>query len=197
VACDVVPRLTPPPMSAPNGFCSAKRCARGRRDVNVDFATGLRQRSSVNRMSYALAGVTETRGETAAGQSFTRARRLALAALTLWTLGCGVAALGGGDGGTWIARRRHTTARPFGELAVDIERAFAGDERASVHRGDSRVRVVLDRDAQLEVRDRGDRVLLIGTVVLGGGPSRSVVVKQWMDVVAALPGVGRRTNAEE
>jgi len=40
-------------MSAPNGFCSAKRCARGRRDVNVDFATGLRQRSSVNRMSYA------------------------------------------------------------------------------------------------------------------------------------------------
>jgi len=42
-------------MSAPNGFCSAKRRARGRRDVNVDFATGLRQRSSVNRMSYALA----------------------------------------------------------------------------------------------------------------------------------------------
>jgi len=44
-------------MSAPNGFCSAKRRARGRRDVNVDFATGLRQRSSVNRMSYALGGV--------------------------------------------------------------------------------------------------------------------------------------------
>ncbi len=133
----------------------------------------------------------------AAAQHHWRLRLASLGLLALLTLGCGISALGGGGGVTWVERRRHPSARPFSELATDVERAFANDERASVHRGETKVRVVLDRDAQLEVRDRGDRVLLVASVDTRGGPSRTVVLEQWMDIVAALPGVGPRTSGEQ
>jgi len=44
-------------MSARSGFGSAKRAALSRRDVDVDFATAVRQRAWVLRMSYALTPV--------------------------------------------------------------------------------------------------------------------------------------------
>ena len=122
---------------------------------------------------------------------------LALFALSLTAPGCAFLMLGPGAGPTWTERSRHPSARPFQELAADIEHAFAADERASVHLGESKVVVRLDPDARLEVRDRGDRVLLVGFVDLAGGPSRSVVIEEWMDVGAALPGVGARQEGEE
>jgi len=48
-------------MSARSGFGSAKRAALSRRDVDVDFATAVRERAWVLRMSYALSTIS---GET-------------------------------------------------------------------------------------------------------------------------------------
>ena len=72
--CDVVLGCASSPMSARSGFGSAKRAALSRRDVDVDFATAVRQRAWVLRMSYAPKESRRSAHGTASGPRSRRSR---------------------------------------------------------------------------------------------------------------------------